>query len=886
MNKLHCKTKLSTIALILVLTISAILVVLPAATAQEPPRQKTYAFVGAIPNPVGVNEQTLLHVGITQQCPSATDSFVGLSVSIEKPDGEVETITDITTDATGGTGVVYVPDQVGTYYIQTHFPEQVYPGRLKNVIEEGTIMEASVSEVGELIVTEEPNPSYPGFELPDEYWTRPIDAQMREWSVIAGSWLESWPYVPHDMSVRTADYNDGPETGHILWEKTLIAMGGLVGGDLGDLNFEHGDAYEGKWKPPLVIGGVLFYNQFQSGGGTNVEQIVVAVDLRTGEELWARPLIGPNGDNLYLDFGQLFYFDSYNYHGVFGYLWCPAGGYGQPTSWHAFDPSTGRWVYSMENVPSGKRVHGPKGELIIYSINQVEGWMTMWNSTRVVTGPTGYGSWLWGREGSVFNATNGIQWNVSIPEGLPSGADYGIRSVKFEDRIIFSGDQRWDQTPADFLHIAAVDLKPGHEGELIFNVTWIPPSPPLSAVVKFVSPDDGVIILGIKETRQIVGVSYDTGAQMWIGDPMNYLEIYTATNDRRSVAQVADGMIFTGGMSGTVYCHDAKNGTLLWTYDSVDPYNEILWGNHWPVYGAFVADGKLYLQSTEHSPFNPMPRGYPFTCLDIETGKEIWSINLRGHHWGGYPVIADSTIAIYNSYDQRIYALGKGPSETTVSIRDNVVQLGSSVLIDGTVMDISPGTEDIALGLRFPKGVPAVSDEDMSEWMEYVYLHHERPEDFEGVEVFLKIQDPNGDYYSATVTTDENGMFSFMWVPSIAGEYRVTAMFEGSKAFYASESTTTLGVDPALEEYPDVPTAEEIAVETAQRTINMLPAYPDVPTQEQVADDAATRTIAMLPAYPTLEMPAYLTIDIVILIVAAVGVVIGLIAFMAVRKQK
>jgi len=884
MTNLKNKTKLSTITLILVLTLSTIVVTLPATTAQEPPRQKTYAFIGAIPNPVGVNEQTLFHVGITQQLPGPEYSYVGLSVTIEKPNGDVETISGIKTDATGGTGHVYVPNQVGIYYIQTHFPEQAYPARLKNIIEEGTIMEASTSEVTEMIVTKEPNPNYPGFSLPDEYWTRPIDAQMREWYTIAGSWLESWPYVPHDMTARTADYNDGPETGHILWAKKLIAMGGLVGGDLGELNFEHGDAYEGKWTPPLVIGGVLFYNQFQAGGGTNVEQIVVAVDLRTGEELWARPLIGPNGDNLRIDFGQLFYFDSWNYHGVFGYLWAPSG-----STWHAFDPSTGRWVYSMENVPSGKRIHGPKGEIYIYSINQAKGWMTLWNSSKVVmyglTSASG-GSWLWGREGTIFDAGTGIEWNVSIPEGLPNGADYGIRAVYYEDRIIFSGDQRWDQTPADFLHVAAVNLKPEHIGEVIFNVTWTPPAPPLSAVVKFVSADDGVIILGIKETRQIVGLSYDTGAQMWIGDPMNYLEIYTATNDRRSVAQVAPGKIFVGGMSGTVYCHDAKNGTLLWTYDSIDPYNEILWGNHWPVYGAFVADGKLYLQSTEHSPFNPMPRGYPFTCLDIETGEEIWSINLRGHHWGGYPVIADSTIAMYNSYDQRIYALGKGPTETTVTIKDNVISQGDSLLIEGTVMDISPGTDDVALRLRFPQGVPAVSDENMSEVMEYVYLQHERPEDVKGVEVFLKILDPNGEWYSATVTTDRNGRFSHMWAPAIVGEYQVTAMFEGSESYCVSQATTMFGVDESTTAaYPVPPTADEIA----QKTISQLPAYPDVPTAEEIAADSAQRTINMLPQYPDTtcpEIPAYLTIDLVIIAAVAIAIIIGIVSYLALKKQK
>jgi len=812
MKKIYCKTKLSTIALILVLTISAALIVLPSATAQEPPRQKTYAFIGAIPNPIGVNEETLLHVGITQQLPAAQYGYEGLSVTIEKPDGETITITDIRTDATGGTGVLYVPDQVGTYYIQTHFPEQVYPARLKNVIEEGTIMEASTSEVGELIVLKEPLATYPGFSLPTEYWTRPIDAQMREWSAISGSWLEAWPYVPWDPTVRTADYNDGPETGHILWAKDLIAMGGLVGGEFGDHSFDCGDAYEGKWLPPIVISGVLFYNQFQADGGSKVEQIVVAVDLRNGEELWARPLMTPDGVSHRLAFGQLFYWDSYNYHAVFGYLWATEG-----STWHAFDPSTGRWVYSMENVPSGERVHGPKGEIYIYTTNQNQRWMTLWNSSRVVSNE---GSWLRFNMGTVFDATRGIEWNVTIPEGLPIGGGGGVRAVFFEDRLLISSDQRWDQTPADFIHLACINTKPGHEGELLFNVTWTPPNPPLSVVVKFVSVEDSVIILGIKETRQIVGLSFDTGEEMWIGDPMNYIEIYSATNDRRSVAHMSDGKIFVGGMSGIVYCHDAKNGTLLWTYDAYDPYNEILWGNNWPVYGSFVADGKLYIHCCEHSPIDPKPRGYPFICLDIETGEEVWQINLRGHHWGGYPVIGDSTIAIYNTYDQRIYALSKGPSETTVSIQNNVVPLGSSVTVNGRVTDISPGTEDYALRARFPNGVPAVSDEIMSEWMEYVYLQHERPEDATGVEVVLEAIKPNGEYENlGTATTDTSGNYGFSFKPEMEGQYQIIATFYGSKGYYSSTTTTYLTVDPAPTPSGQITPEEEAPFITTEMSI-------------------------------------------------------------------
>jgi hypothetical protein len=220
--------------------------------------------------------------------------------------------------------------------------------------------------------------------------------------------------------------------------------------------------------------------------------------------------------------------------------------------------------------------------------------------------------------------------------------------------------------------------------------------------------------------------------------------------------------------------------------------------------------------------------------------------------------IADGYLVTWNCFDNQLYSFGKGPTETTVSIKNNVISRGTSVLIEGTVMDISAGSEQEGMIERFPHGLPAAADECMSEWMEYVYMQQAEPEDFEGVKVFVKIQDPNGDWYSATVTTDRNGRFSHMWAPAIVGEYKVTAMFEGSESYYASQETATFGIDET-QAAAGAPSAEEIA----ETTVNQMPAYPTIP-----------------------ETPAYLTIDLVILIVAIVVLVIGLLAYMALRKQK
>jgi len=247
--------------------------------------------------------------------------------------------------------------------------------------------------------------------------------------------------------------------------------------------------------------------------------------------------------------------------------------------------------------------------------------------------------------------------------------------------------------------------------------------------------------------------------------------------------------------------------------------------------------------------------------------------------------MGDSIMVGMDTYDNRLYAVGKGPSQTTVFIQNDVITQGNSVMIKGKVTDVSPGTEDIKLKLRFPNGVPAVADESMSEWMLYVYKQFERPADVKGVEVTLNIRDPNGDYYQTTVTADINGMFSHMWVPGFVGEYYVTANFEGSKSYFTSQATTAFGVDQATADpgYQG-PSADEIA----QRTINMLPAYPDVPTAEEIAADSAQRTINMLPAYPEVgeipDIPAYLTIDLAIIAAVVVAIIIGL--YGIIKKQK
>lgn len=188
-------------------------------------------------------------------------------------------------------------------------------------------------------------------------------------------------------------------------------------------------------------------------------------------------------------------------------------------------------------------------------------------------------------------------------------------------------------------------------------------------------------------------------------------------------------------------------------------------------------------------------------CLNATTGEKIWEISWFSNWWGGTNVIGDSIMAGLNAgYDNRLYAFGKGPSDTSVSASPKISVNGDSVMVEGMVTDISPGTSEFALTARFPDGVPAVSDESMTDWMQYVYMQYPRPADVTGVEVTISVLDPNNNVYGvATATTDENGFYSATFVPQVSGKYTVMASFAGSKSYVGSHAETAINVGDAPE---------------------------------------------------------------------------------------
>jgi outer membrane protein assembly factor BamB len=787
MANLNSKATTIAISVFLMFAMAISLVALPNANAQS--ATTTYAFIGATPNPVGVGQQVLLHVGISHQTFTTYQSWTGLSVTITDPDGDETTIDDLTTDATGGTGTNFTPDTVGTYTLQSHFPAQsldLYDW-FGNVIGSEEFA-ASDSEVIELVVQEEAIEYFPGFPLPSEYWTRPINAQFFEWYTIAGNWLRpAGSYIMPPIP-KLHEYNeDAPDTAHILWT-TEYAQGGLTGGDLGNVQYEMGDAYVGKFLGSVIIDGVLYCNQYQETGGTAVEQNVIAIDLKTGEELWVK-----NWNNTRLAFGQVYFFDSFNYHGAFAYLWTTSG-----TTWDCYDALTGRWLYRLENVPSSDyNVYGPKGEIIRHTVDLTDGWVTMWNSSKAVnpqtSGSVGDGSWT--PIGSTFDATQGIQWNVSLPEGLTgSVAHYSLDTIFGTTSYSLTGVT--GDTISSWAISVDEDSVDDGEADVIFSEDWDIPSDLVGTtwVWTDVSFDDDVFIISCKESLKYYGFSLKTGEHIWTTEAESYLAFY----DKWYGPAYGYGYFYTGHMTGTVTCYNITTGEKQWTYDVKDEYAEILWSNNFPIEFHFLADGKIYLSYGEHSPIDPTGRGAPMVCLNATTGEEIWTLSWFNNWWGGHVVIGDSVMAGLNGYDGRIYSIGKGPSATTVFATPKISVDGDSVMVEGTVMDISPGTEEYALTARFPNGVPAVADGNQTAWMEYVYMQYPRPTDVMGVEVTISVLDPNGNIYDVgTTTSDDSGTYCCQFTPAVPGQYTIIATFAGSEAYCGSNAETYLQVNNA-----------------------------------------------------------------------------------------
>ncbi len=267
--------------------------------------------------------------------------------------------------------------------------------------------------------------------------------------------------------------------------------------------------------------------------------------------------------------------------------------------------------------------------------------------------------------------------------------------------------------------------------------------------------------------------------------------------------KTAYGMMYTGGYTGTVSAYSLNS-----TGTGVNPvwrYNVIPTGTAGTIKSSpgmmtLLADGKLYVGTHEHSAETPLEAGNNIKCLNATTtdpaGQLLWEMS--GWVYPSAAAVADGVLTYFNNYDGQIYGVGQGPSALTVSAPQASIELGRSLVISGTVMDVSAGTQQTTVKADFPNGVPAVSDASESAMMEYVYMQKSAPSNATGVPVSIDAVDSNGNFrHIGDTTSDASGAFSYQYTPDITGKYTVYASFAGSNSYYGSSSETSFAVDAA-----------------------------------------------------------------------------------------
>ncbi len=783
------KQALITTTLILILAFATLMASIPSANAADVP---TYAFLAASPNPAGVGQDVLVMMWLDNPPPTATgpfgDRWQGYTITITKPDGTTETKGPYTSDPVSAAYFMYNPTMVGTYKLKFSFPGQHIQGLAAAVFGPPLPIDnnylPSTSREVELVVQQQQVAGFNDIPATSDYWTRPIYGMNREWASLGGNWL----MAAYDVASRAFDGgcavapNKAPNTAHILWNKP-ITFGGLVGGNTA-LSFYAGLSYEMMFKPPIIIEGRLYYNI-----ATPPRYGWVCVDLQTGEELWwhnSSDQIVPNfvfggADYAQLAFGQILDYESPNQHGALAYLWSApnsvlgiSGG-----TWSMYDAWTGNWILDIANVPSGTLAFGPRGEILVYSIDPVTNMLSMWNSTRCIEPPSivaqasaGTSAWTWRpRMGATLNGTDGVQWTVA------ASAPPGQSILQVTDMIYATaGSSGLFGAPNELL---AYDK---NNGAFLWKSTIQRPAglPSMSSAQNIA---DGVYTEYVKETFQWYGYDARTGALKW-GPATPYSTDWAMYNAYEGKIET-NGMLYVAGWDGYVHAHDLQTGNTNWEYysgssgaDTDLPYGSV------PFYGGIlVTDGKIYATPGEHSPGSPMPRGEKLHCIDANTGQSKWKIT----GWFQHPVAADGKLLSLNGYDNQIYCFGKGPSATTVEAPLTAVTKGSSVVIQGTVTDQSPGK----------MGTPCVSDADQSAWMEYLYMQQPIPTTVTGVQVVLTATGPDGTTNIGTVTSDMSGNFATMWTPNAEGLYKITATFMGTESYGSSYAETAIGVSAA-----------------------------------------------------------------------------------------
>ena len=744
----------------------------------------TISYLAFRPNPIGVGQPLLVTMWLNPSFAS-NHRFApqAMKVTFTKPDGTTESYTLDTEPATAAAWMEYIPDQTGEWKIKLEHLGTYFPaGRYYNgyIVENRSGSEYGSayykpSSTGEETFTVQTDMvySWPPAPLPTDYWERPGSLNNREWYPILGNWPgtgyvgggDMWDEIypntnPHDSAGRYdfAPWVQGPNTSHIVW-KRQGAIAGLIGGMAG--------IYGRTSNPgtPNVIYAGRCYDTLTVPINGVPTSCAVCYDLRTGEQYYAIPTDEGGVTPSYI-----------------GYI-SPAEDSLATGTWSAeliaFSGSTlykiDPWTGSVTTNRSVSPVRTATYYMNNYFLSLIDGHLIHWTT-----------------RGSSSSFNSRIASNVSWPFPAMPGqyvsrtgmcaADFNVGIAAYVTRTYHPGSNiYWGS------NVTAARLD---TGELLPWKVEIPDEATYSA--SCIVADHGKIAI-LTQNGYFLAYDLQTGRQAWKSGTMDYP--FGQPSFGAYAIQSAYGMLYRQSYDG-VYAFNWTNGEIVWKYvapalaNFESPY--ITNGEeHYPFNsGGWIADGKMYLYNTEHTPSWPRTRGWSLHCINITNGEGLWRISGEQAVGG----ISDGYLVAGSSWDGYMYVYGKGKSATTVEAPLTSIPLGESIVIKGTVLDQSPAQP----------GTPCVSKESMTTQMEY--LHMQQPIagiwnniTMTGVPVSLDTVDPNGNYvHIADVTTEAyGGTFGFTWEPEVPGQYAVTATFMGDDSYGSSFAQTYVTVHDA-----------------------------------------------------------------------------------------
>jgi len=406
-------------------------------------------------------------------------------------------------------------------------------------------------------------------------------------------------------------------------------------------------------------------------------------------------------------------------------------------------------------------------------------------------------------------------WNISIGWHNSMAVAPSIIAASYDDILLcrngtLSGGYAatgtgTPQTPFTYF---AVDVNPAHStfGQVLWMQTYQPPAGNLTVVQGPVDFQSNAFMLNYRETLQWVGYSMTTGNQIWgPSTPQAAFDYYGSPGPGTLAGEAANGLLYSSSFSGICYAYNDLTGKLVWTYGNGGADNSTNAGlntfyGDYPSFIMAIGNGVIYDVTVEHTITDPIYKGATAEAINATTGKELWKLSayVSGSFTGTSFAIADGYAVFFNGYDDQIYSVGQGPSATTVTAPDVGVSTTAPIVIKGSVLDVSAGTQQTQTKGDFPYGVPCASDASMQDWMGYVYQQQSEPTTFTGVPVQISVLDSNGNYrVIGKATTDQSGTYSLTWTPDISGNYTIYANFLGTNGYYPSSAETHIYANPA-----------------------------------------------------------------------------------------